>query len=509
MIQLFLILCFVSVYVHDSMGPSAPRPELSPPLAILWSLASFAALILTTHLAIKRLGRRVDRTGSWAAVRRAEDIVRRARLLAVALHIFNVWYIGWVDAIRHYTTDLVLLDELIILAPVLLAWSLGWWSLEPIERRIREATLVRDLDSGKPLYPIVTRWQFVLSNLRYHVLLILIPLCMLLAWSETVETLAPRLLGTVNDPDTGARVLNPDRRTLADIIQLAGVAVVFFLMPLGLRIVWDTIPLGPGPLRDSLLALCTRAKVRITNLLVWRTHGLMLNGAAVGLFWPLRYILLTDALLDHLAPPQVEAVAAHEVGHIHHHHLPWLGAAMVTTVIGAGLALGALALALAGPDAAASNSVGSLLALVSLAGALAVMGFVSRRFEWQADAYAAIATSRLTTPEGLTLPSPTVTPEAVTAMQTALTTVAHSSGLPLRKFTWRHGSIHTRQCRLAALVGRPIHRLPIDRQIRWLKLTIAAAALAVTLAALGIYSLTALLHHLNQPSPTSTPTLTP
>ncbi len=486
MIQISLIICFMVVYLHDSLAPSLGlTAPASPWISAAGSLGPFAALMLFTHVAIARQGRVVDRTGSWAAVRAAEAIVRRSRVLAVGLHLINVGMLGWVDAVRALTGDVILVDELIILSPVLLAWTLGWWSVEPIERKVREATLVRDLDSGKPLYPIVTRWQFVLSNIRYHVLLIFVPMCILLAWAETVERYGPRLLG---------KVLGGPSPAAQGVLQLAGVGVLFVLMPVGLRLVWDTVPLGDGPMREMLVSLCRRARVRVGNLLVWRTHGLMLNGAVVGLFWPLRYILLTDALLDALSPRQVEAVAAHEVGHVRRRHLIWLALTMLTTITGASLLLSVvlMGVALVMPDVAGSPLAEAGMALASLLASLVVMGYVSRRFEWQADAFAVAAISRMVTEDGVVRTSPRVTAEAVEAMHTALTTVAQASGLPLRKFTWRHGSIYTRQQRLAALVSRPVERLPIDRDVRWLKVTIGVATGAVAAVMLGIAGLGAL-----------------
>lgn len=495
MIHISLIICFLAVYLYDSYAGvlGAPLPPLQAALA---SLAPFAALILFTHVRLNQLGRIIDRTGSWAAVRAAESIVRKGRTLAVVIHLGNVGLLGWVPAVRALTSDLILIDELLVLAPVLITWCMGWWSLEPIQRRVREASLVRALDSGKPLYPIVTRWQFVLSNLRYHVLLIFMPMCILLAWAETVERFAPRVLPSMQDPSNPARlIVIPDYAPAATAIQLFGVVILFALMPLGLRLVWDTVPIGHGPLRERLAGLCTRARVKVGNLLLWRTHGLMLNGAVIGLFWPLRYILLTDALLDALTPDQVEAVTAHEVGHVRRRHIIWLGVTMLTAITSTSMLLTLLqvALSLAIPGIGGSPLVETSLVLASLGLSLAIMGYVSRRFEWQADAYAAALLSTVEAPDGSSRPSPAVTPSAVASMQGALTTVAHASGLPLKKFTWRHGSIWVRLQRLSALTNRPIHRLEIDRQVRWLKVAIALTAAAVVIIMLSIYGLSVLV----------------
>lgn len=498
MIHISLILCFLAVVLHDSFFKGSVQPWLGPLPATAVSLLPFFMLITTTHIVIESLGRVLDRTGSWEAVRRADALIARGRLLAVLFHLVNVLLVGWPDAVRSVIGDTIMIDELVIISPVLVTWSLGWWSVEPIERRLREASLVRDLDAGKPLYPIVTRWQFVFSNLRYHVFLLLVPMLLLLAWAETVERAAPRMLGSVPSQGGGPPVLDPAMAPVATIIQLCGVFFLFVLMPIGLRVVWDTVPLGPGQMRASLEGLCRRCRCRVGDLLVWRTHGLMLNGAVIGLFWPLRYILLTDALLDALTPAEVEAVTAHEVGHVRRHHLIWLGVTMLSSLLlGSVLfSVARLALLLVWPELAAAPATEALFALLSLLFALVVLGYVSRRFEWQADAYAVCAISRRPPPSSPGLDgagpvlhaepalsrfqaSTTITAEAVAALHGALTTVARASGLPIRKFTWRHGSIWMRQQRLVALVNRPVGRLAIDREVRWLKVTIVLVGLVM------------------------------
>ncbi|HRJ49500.1 MAG TPA: hypothetical protein PKU91_03135, partial [Phycisphaerales bacterium] len=69
----------------------------------------------------------------------------------------------------------------------------------------------------------------------------------------------------------------------------------------------------------------------------------------------------------------------------------------------------------------------------------------------------------------------------------------HASGLPIRKFTWRHGSILDRQRRLDAMVGRPMNRLAIDREARWMKVAIALGLIAVLSIMVGGYLLASVI----------------
>ena len=121
-----------------------------------------------------------------------------------------------------------------------------------------------------------------------------------------------------------------------------------------------------------------------------------------------------------------------------------------------------------------------VLAFVLGAGLLA-FGWVSRRFEWQADAFAAQQLADAPTVPGEN--SDRVTPDAVAAMAGALEAVARLNHIPMLKFSFRHGSIATRIERLTGLVGRPIRALPIDRQVAAIKV-VAGLLFALVLGAM-------------------------
>lgn len=472
-LQPLLMVCFLALFLRDAITRPLLSPWVSPGEGAAISLALMAALAITTHVLIWRRGRRLSRTGNPREVRRADLAVGATWVIATGLHVFNILGLGWLDAVRGVVGNTVILDEVLALLPVVLVIVAAWWSLYPIDRRVREAGLVRDLDEGKAVYPHLSRWQYVVMAVRHHLAIILVPILLITAWSELVDWAADAWFGIrIRQP-------SPDGSSadlLVVLVQAAGTIGVFTLMPPIMRRVWETEPLGTSPIRDRLDALCRRNGVRNRELLVWKTHGTMINGAVMGIFAPVRYILLTDSLLDHLTDSQVEAVMAHEVGHVCRKHMIWLGVA----IIGAfGCVLGAAGLALQAFEV--SQTVGDIAAIPATLAALAIatilFGFVSRRFEWQADAFAVQHLSR-----DQPTPSTTITPEAVAAMNGALQAVAQLNHIPPDRFSWRHGSILARQQRLAALVGLPLDGLPVDRTARTVKLLsgvglLAAAAL--------------------------------
>jgi STE24 endopeptidase len=102
--------------------------------------------------------------------------------------------------------------------------------------------------------------------------------------------------------------------------------------------------------------------------------------------------------------------------------------------------------------------------VLSLLGALWGFGWVSRRFERQADAFAVRHLTRAEEPG-----ASRVSAGAVEAMAGALGVVADMNGMPVERWDFRHGSIADRQRRLVALEAAPLGRFPIDRVVRRLK----------------------------------------
>jgi Zn-dependent protease with chaperone function len=108
---------------------------------------------------------------------------------------------------------------------------------------------------------------------------------------------------------------------LPAVIALGMIALAFILMPLLLRFFLGLKPLPPGPLRDRLEAAADRLGFRFSNILVWHTRNLFANAMVTGLVPWVRYIVLTDRLIQELTPDEIEAVFGHEVGHVKHRHL--------------------------------------------------------------------------------------------------------------------------------------------------------------------------------------------
>ncbi|OGP60150.1 MAG: hypothetical protein A2V65_10320, partial [Deltaproteobacteria bacterium RBG_13_49_15] len=74
--------------------------------------------------------------------------------------------------------------------------------------------------------------------------------------------------------------------------------------------------------RNRIEALCEKTDLKHADILHWPLFGgRMITAGVMGLIGRFRYILVTDALLQHLETQELDAVISHEIGHIKKNHL--------------------------------------------------------------------------------------------------------------------------------------------------------------------------------------------
>jgi STE24 endopeptidase len=484
MVQVLLILLYGSIYLHDGLREAPGGSGLNPLKVTATTLAGFLAIWLALQLMAAWCGSQIDKTGRVRWIHIAERWLTLSRVAGAFWWSYCLFNLGWLEAVRARVGDRWLIDELLAMFPFIALLVGGWWSMYPVERRFHEALLMRQLDNPEapPIHPILSRAQQVWMSTRHQLLLWMVPLTLLMGWQELLNFQSKPLFQALD------RLAPRNGGALLELVQWLGTLAIIITTPALMRFVWDTVKIGPGPLADQVHAMCRRYRVRVGGPLLWRTRGTMVNGAILGVFYPLRFMLLTDALLERLTPAQVEAVMAHEVAHVRRRHLIWLAICVVSTVIVAAWCLtGALwALHIVTRAIPSEGTVSIASAVMGLAGAGMVFGLVSRRFEWQADAFAVQHLSA--TQAGSEAHPPRVTPEAVATMSSALQSVAELNGIPATKPSWRHGSIRQRQQRLHRLINVPISATPIDRQVLFIKL-VASIALALGIGSIVLESL--------------------
>ncbi|OEU46476.1 MAG: peptidase M48 Ste24p [Desulfobulbaceae bacterium S5133MH15] len=96
--------------------------------------------------------------------------------------------------------------------------------------------------------------------------------------------------------------------------------VLLFFPPL-VRRLWGCRKLPEGSLKSHLDAFCARLEFK-TDYYLWPLfEGRVLTAGVIGIVPGLRYILITPALIETLTLDELDAVMAHEIGHVKKRHL--------------------------------------------------------------------------------------------------------------------------------------------------------------------------------------------
>lgn len=166
---------------------------------------------------------------------------------------------------------------------------------------------------------------------------------------------------------------------------------------------WGCTPMPAGETRSAIEAFCRRQGLKYAEIMLWPLfEGRMLTAGVMGMARPFRYLLVTPALLEAMNPEEIQAVMAHEIGHVKRYHLTlylllFLGFGLLAQLSTYPLLVLALksnlfykAVELSGktPDTAITFISTFSLLLLILIYFRYIFGFFMRNFERQADLYA-------------------------------------------------------------------------------------------------------------------------
>jgi hypothetical protein len=168
-------------------------------------------------------------------------------------------------------------------------------------------------------------------------------------------------------------------------------------------------------------------------------------------------VFITDALLKRLDEDEILAVFAHELGHVRHRHLWWLMGFVVSFT--------AILLAIEHMLGTADSSAQLLAMAVALSYGYMLFGYVSRRFERDADAFAAKHTS----------------PEL---MSQVFLKLGKDNPAAMKKQGWRHFSLEQRVREIILRDVRPqVRRIFRAELLRGLALGVAVTVGSLVLLA--------------------------
>jgi len=434
------LLCVLILYapLPDSAGAVDPWVTLGG-VAGLAALTVLAGWLCST-LAVYLLRRRDPMAAPGSALRdvMASRLLSLLSGLVIGFTAADVFVFGWpmlVYRLLGVYRWMVLLDDLLLLLPALLMM------LAVIMWRYRVESL------GRPVSPGMLRYLWL--RVRVELGVILVPWLLLVSLTDLAKAVFHGF-----SPLAGA------------VVSGAAVVLLLSVSPLLLRAIWGTSRLPDGALRQRLEAFSVGHGFRCNDILLWHTHNHIANAGVIGPLPFLRYVLLTDVLVSRCTEEEVEAVFAHEVGHIRRHHLAfyflfavaffcfYVNLVDLVALSGrVGPLTDVLGLQMTPPQAV-------VMLLFAVAYWALVFGFVSRRMEQQADMFSLRSIER---------------PEALLSALDKLGALGHA---PRRASFWRHFSIDRRIAFLRRIMSDPAKARGFDLRIAALKGGIIALSAA-------------------------------
>ncbi len=437
-----LLLCLLMLYTPLPFGGEAVAAPVTAIGVLLLCGVNVLAAWAGSRLAVRMVSHS-GRRGRMAATRLFAALKGGVLGFVVADAVAFHWPV-LVDQLVSGQRWLVLVGDVLLLAPAVVMLLTVMAFQHRVEASIRGA--------------VVPLPAYMWLRFRLEMAIILVPWLLWVGASELTDAI---YYGS------------PSARTADTLVTFAMLLLVLAFSPALLSMIWPTSRLPDGPLRRRLEEFCRAHSFRCGQILVWHTGHRLANAGVIGPTRLMRYVMMTDSLLEFCTEGEATAVFAHEVGHVRRHHLSfYMLFALAFLCLYATLVDAAAGLGLMRP-------LGDILAFdmtlpqaVLLLGAAAVywaliFGFVSRRLEQEADLF---AVRNVEDPQDFVI---------------ALEKLSALGGRARSGSHWRHFSIARRVAWIQHVLEHPQEAGRFERRLQVLRIGILTA-FAVLLARLVI-----------------------
>ena len=291
-IYLIIVLLIYSTYQPPEETGFAPIETLIIFFSLIFIFACFA------WIQFHRLEKRISQESFASLDHEFNSTLTRQSVIAVMLFAINIYGLDLTSLLTNISffaiipTFQALLFLGLFIGYLAIIWACAY-------------------EAYQKLYPTgLSRQSYILSNLSISIP-VLFPWLILSGIADIIHALPFKLpkqfLAT----------------TEGEIVYfLVFLCIVAVIGPALIQKFWRCKPLETGYDRDRIEDLCKRAGVKYAEILYWPIFGgRMITAGVMGLTRKFRYILVTDALLRILEPEEINAVIAHEIGHVKKNHL--------------------------------------------------------------------------------------------------------------------------------------------------------------------------------------------
>ena len=288
---ILVLLIYTTYYPPES-------PYLGPPETLGIFLLCVGMLAITTRAAFNALSNKIEARGVFGFHGEFDRVFNRQVILAIIIFAINIYVLN----LKFFLTAIPLFaGSPSLTAFLFIGLFIGYLSI----------IWAMAYKPYKALFQTqLSRRSYVISNISFS-LPVILPWIMISLGVDIINILpfsAPkRLLAT------------PEGQVIFFSFFLAALVVI---APSLIKFFWRCRPLPDGLKRKRIEAICEKANLKYNNILTWPIfEGKMLTAGVMGLIKRFRYILVTESLLQILNDNEIDAVMAHEIGHIKKKHL--------------------------------------------------------------------------------------------------------------------------------------------------------------------------------------------
>ncbi len=281
---------------------STYQPSEATNFAAIETLFLFISLVVVfawiTWAQFQRIENRLSKDSIHNISHKFSAAVTRQSIMAIVLFSINIYGLNLPDFLKDIPVLSIIptLQALLFLGLFIFYLSVVWSCAHRPHRLLH--------NSGQ------SRSAYVLSNISFSIP-ILLPWLLLSGIADIINALPFDLPKQLLSTTQG--------QVIYFLVFLFAVAVVG---PAMIQKFWRCSPLETGYYRSRIESLCRKAGMEYANILYWPIFGSrMMTAGVMGLVKKFRYILVTRPLLRFLDPEEIDAVIAHEIGHIKKKHL--------------------------------------------------------------------------------------------------------------------------------------------------------------------------------------------
>lgn len=284
------LIYFLVVILILATNSAPDQPQFSFDLALVLFLLKSAAYSWLLKTIFPR--QKISNASHYAAAE------RQGSILAILFFSADVYLFDC----QYYFSFLPFADQLPVVASLagLLLFAaylaIMWSTARPAYQQVFQ----------RPL----SRGRFISTNLKAN-LPIVLPWLLLSLLADLLQLSSLPLVKNVLSSAWGE-----------PLIFLAFFCCLAIFFPVLITRLWGCTPLPAGPLRSRLESFCRAERVNYADIMLWPLlEGQALTAGVMGLVARYRYLLVTPALLAALSQEELEAVMAHEIGHVKKNHL--------------------------------------------------------------------------------------------------------------------------------------------------------------------------------------------